>query len=151
MEPYSAGVVLPHEQTHAGPKEGRLRLLRATRTILEPIFLLWEGAIDVDGLGEPEISAREGDVTATHVLWKYKGATPDAASLVTTKGLVFLATNVGVGVSGSAVVVGTTAGVCIGSMNHFGERRGRLVGSRSEPSPARSGAARRARARRRDK
>src|SRR5205807_5108627 len=36
-------VVLPHERTHAGPKEGRLRLLRATRTQLEPIFLLHDG------------------------------------------------------------------------------------------------------------
>jgi uncharacterized protein (DUF1015 family) len=42
-EPYDRGVVLPHERTHAGPKEGRLRLLRATRTALEPIFLLYEG------------------------------------------------------------------------------------------------------------
>jgi uncharacterized protein (DUF1015 family) len=42
-EPYDRGVVLPHERTHAGPKEGRLRLLRATRTQLEPIFLLYEG------------------------------------------------------------------------------------------------------------
>jgi uncharacterized protein (DUF1015 family) len=42
-EPYDHGVVLPHERTHAGPKEGRLRLLRATRTQLEPIFLLYEG------------------------------------------------------------------------------------------------------------
>src|SRR5437763_5246404 len=43
-EPYERGVVLPHERTHAGPKEGRLRLLRATRTQLEPIFLLYDGA-----------------------------------------------------------------------------------------------------------
>jgi uncharacterized protein (DUF1015 family) len=42
-EPYDRGVVLPHERTHAGPKEGRLRLLRATQTQLEPIFLLYEG------------------------------------------------------------------------------------------------------------
>jgi uncharacterized protein (DUF1015 family) len=42
-EPYENGVVLPHERTHSGPKEGRLRLLRATRTQLEPIFLLYEG------------------------------------------------------------------------------------------------------------
>jgi uncharacterized protein (DUF1015 family) len=42
-EPYDRGVVLPHERTHSGPKEGRLRLLRATRTQLEPIFLLYEG------------------------------------------------------------------------------------------------------------
>src|SRR2546423_4929830 len=42
-EPYERGVVLPHERTHSGPKEGRLRLLRATKTQLEPIFLLHEG------------------------------------------------------------------------------------------------------------
>jgi uncharacterized protein (DUF1015 family) len=43
LEPYERRVVLPHERTHAGPKEGRLRLLRATRTQLEPIFLLHDG------------------------------------------------------------------------------------------------------------
>jgi uncharacterized protein (DUF1015 family) len=43
LEPYENQVVLPHERTHAGPKEGRLRLLRATRTQLEPIFLLHDG------------------------------------------------------------------------------------------------------------
>ncbi len=37
--------IRPHERTHAGPKEGRLRLLRATRTHVEPIFLLYEGAL----------------------------------------------------------------------------------------------------------
>src|SRR5256885_2595557 len=42
-EPYESGTVLPHERTHRGPKGGRLRLLRATRTQLEPIFLLFEG------------------------------------------------------------------------------------------------------------
>ena len=43
VEPYETGGVLPHERTHAGPKEGRLRLLRATRVQLEPIFLLYDG------------------------------------------------------------------------------------------------------------
>jgi uncharacterized protein (DUF1015 family) len=43
VEPYDRGTVLPHERTHAGPKEGRLRLLRATRVQLEPIFLLYDG------------------------------------------------------------------------------------------------------------
>jgi uncharacterized protein (DUF1015 family) len=42
-QPYEDGVVLPHERTHRGPKEGRLRLLRAVRAQLEPIFLLYEG------------------------------------------------------------------------------------------------------------
>ena len=54
-EPYETRVVLPHERTHAGPKEGRLRLLRATRTQLEPLFFLWDGSVDVDGLGEPDL------------------------------------------------------------------------------------------------
>jgi uncharacterized protein (DUF1015 family) len=43
VEPYATGTVLPHERTHAGPKEERLRLLRATRMQLEPIFLLYDG------------------------------------------------------------------------------------------------------------
>jgi uncharacterized protein (DUF1015 family) len=43
VEPYETGTVLPHERTHAGPKEGRLRVLRATRVQLEPIFLLYDG------------------------------------------------------------------------------------------------------------
>jgi uncharacterized protein (DUF1015 family) len=51
LEPYEAGVVLPHERTHAGPKEGRLRLLRALRAHVEPIFLLYEGALSGPGEG----------------------------------------------------------------------------------------------------
>ncbi|HEY2073505.1 MAG TPA: DUF1015 domain-containing protein [Gaiellaceae bacterium] len=56
-EPYESRIVLPHERTHAGPKEGRLRLLRATRTQLEPLFFLWDGTIEIDGLGEPDIES----------------------------------------------------------------------------------------------
>ena len=43
VEPYETGTVLPHERTHRGPKEGRLRLVRATGVQLEPIFLLYDG------------------------------------------------------------------------------------------------------------
>jgi uncharacterized protein (DUF1015 family) len=43
VEPYEAGAILPHERTHAGPKESRLRLLRAAGAQLEPIFLLYDG------------------------------------------------------------------------------------------------------------
>jgi uncharacterized protein (DUF1015 family) len=43
LEPYETGAVLPHERTHEGPKEGRLRLLREVQAELEPIFLLYEG------------------------------------------------------------------------------------------------------------
>jgi uncharacterized protein (DUF1015 family) len=68
LEPYENRVVLPHERTHAGPKEGRLRLLRATRTQLEPLFFLWDGAIELDGLGEPELSADDDGVASR--LWR---------------------------------------------------------------------------------
>jgi len=56
-EPYANRVVLPHERTHAGPKEGRLQLLQATRTQLEPLFFLWDGTIEIDGLGDPELQS----------------------------------------------------------------------------------------------
>ncbi|MGZ4365344.1 MAG: DUF1015 family protein [Gaiellaceae bacterium] len=69
-EPYENRVVLPHERTHSGPKEGRLRLLRATRTELEPIFLLYEG----DPLEPP---AREPDLqSGGDKLWRI-GAAPN--------------------------------------------------------------------------
>src|ERR687895_2891741 len=53
VEPYERRVVLPHERTHRGPKEGRLRLLRAVRLQLEPIFLLY------DAPSQPEARLRE--------------------------------------------------------------------------------------------
>jgi uncharacterized protein (DUF1015 family) len=43
-EPYSTGVVLPHEQTHAGTRRRRLRLLRAAQAQLEPLIFLYDGA-----------------------------------------------------------------------------------------------------------
>ena len=49
VEPYSAGVVLPHERTHEGPKEGRLRLLEL-------------GTVYVPVTGE----GKDGDYAATY-------------------------------------------------------------------------------------
>ena len=76
LEPYDRRVVLPHERTHAGPKEGRLRLLRATRVQPEPIFLLWDGSIAVEGLGEPDLAADEGGVVSR--LWRLDAGFGDA-------------------------------------------------------------------------
>jgi uncharacterized protein (DUF1015 family) len=73
VEPYSAGVVLPHERTHAGPKEGRLRLLRATRVELEPIFLLYEGGLEKPA-GEPELEVEHDGVR--NRLWRLAGDPP---------------------------------------------------------------------------
>src|SRR6058998_1826745 len=41
VEDYGQGRIRPHERTHPGPKEDRLRLTRATRTNLSPIFALY--------------------------------------------------------------------------------------------------------------
>ncbi len=41
IEEYGPGRVRPHERTHPGPKEDRLRLTRATRANMSPIFSLY--------------------------------------------------------------------------------------------------------------
>jgi uncharacterized protein (DUF1015 family) len=41
IEGYGPGRVRPHERTHPGPKEDRLRLTRATRANISPIFSLY--------------------------------------------------------------------------------------------------------------
>lgn len=46
LDPWEAGQVLPHERTLAGPKEDRLRLLRATRANISPVWLLHHGGIE---------------------------------------------------------------------------------------------------------
>ena len=55
-EPYDKRVILPHERTHRGPKEGRLRLLREVQAQLEPLFFLYEGAPPARRLGrDPDL------------------------------------------------------------------------------------------------
>ncbi len=53
VEEYGRGKVLPHERTHAGPKEDRLRLTRATAANLSPIFALFG---DPDGKAQAALS-----------------------------------------------------------------------------------------------
>jgi uncharacterized protein (DUF1015 family) len=78
LEPYENRIVLPHERTHAGPKEGRLRLLRATRTQLEPLFFLWDGTVEVDGLGEPDFEEVLEDTGVISWLWRLDTEFSDA-------------------------------------------------------------------------
>ena len=42
LEPWEAGVVLPHEKTMAKPKSDRLKLLRACAANLSPIMVLYQ-------------------------------------------------------------------------------------------------------------
>jgi uncharacterized protein (DUF1015 family) len=46
LEDYERRIVRPHERTMTGPKADRLKLLRATRTNLSSIFLLYEDPDD---------------------------------------------------------------------------------------------------------
>ena len=69
---YGEGV-RPHERTQPGPKEDRLRLTRATKHNLSPIFSLYPGdawpAIEPATAGEPwgEFADAEG---TTHRVWR---------------------------------------------------------------------------------
>jgi uncharacterized protein (DUF1015 family) len=59
---YGAGLVRPHERTQPGPREDRLRLTRATRHNLSPIFSLYPG--NVWGELEPHLDGQPwGEVT----------------------------------------------------------------------------------------
>ena len=86
VEPYGAGRIRPHERTHPGPKEDRLRLTRATRANLSPIFALhddpenaaWQ-ALEPHTTGRPFADITDPDGTR-HRLWRV--ADPDAVEAV---------------------------------------------------------------------
>jgi uncharacterized protein (DUF1015 family) len=77
---YGAGLIRPHERTHPGPKEDRLRLTRATRTNLSPIFSLfsdphgsaWDALAPFTKSG-PWAETREDDGTINQ-LWRVDDA-----------------------------------------------------------------------------
>jgi uncharacterized protein (DUF1015 family) len=86
IEPYGPGRIRPHERTHPGPKEDRLRLTRATRANISPIFSLYS---DPAGAAWSALSAATGqtpwgEVTdadgTVHRLWRV--ADPDAIASV---------------------------------------------------------------------
>jgi uncharacterized protein (DUF1015 family) len=80
VEDYGAGRIRPHERTHPGPKEDRLRLTRATRTNLSPIFSLfadpedtaWAALEPVTG-DEPFATVTDADGTVNK-LWRVADA-----------------------------------------------------------------------------
>jgi uncharacterized protein (DUF1015 family) len=75
LEPYDSGVIFRHEQTLSAPKTDRLNLLRATRTNLECIFLLYsdpernvERVLD-RAAGRSPASEVEDEYGVKHQLW----------------------------------------------------------------------------------
>ncbi|MET0771039.1 MAG: DUF1015 domain-containing protein [Solirubrobacteraceae bacterium] len=79
VEDYGPGRIRPHERTHPGPKEDRLRLTRATHANLSPIFSLYDGdawsPLAPHLAGEPLDAVTDEDGT-THRLWRV--ADPEA-------------------------------------------------------------------------
>jgi uncharacterized protein (DUF1015 family) len=76
IEDYGPGRVRPHERTHPGPKEDRLRLTRATRANVSPIFSLYSDPSHAawDALAPATEEAPWGEVTdsdgTVHRLWR---------------------------------------------------------------------------------
>jgi uncharacterized protein (DUF1015 family) len=84
VDDYGPGRIRPHERTHPGPKEDRLRLTRATRANLSPIFSLYSdpdqlawAALDPHTTGPPWAEVTDPDGTV-HRLWRV--ADPDAVA-----------------------------------------------------------------------
>src|SRR5204862_6540758 len=73
VEDYGPGRIRPHERTHPGPKEDRLRLTRATRANLSPIFVLHPGRTLLEGRGEPFADVTDDDGTR-HRMWRVTDA-----------------------------------------------------------------------------
>ena len=76
IEEYGPGRVRPHERTHPGPKEDRLRLTRATRANISPIFSLFSDpgqaawtALEPATAGDPWGEVTDADSTV-HRLWR---------------------------------------------------------------------------------
>jgi uncharacterized protein (DUF1015 family) len=87
VEDYGPGRIRPHERTHPGPREDRLRLTRATRANLSPIFALHSDPTGVAWAALGPHTDREpwGDVTddegTRHRVWPV--AAPDAVAAAT--------------------------------------------------------------------
>src|SRR4051812_10893063 len=69
VEDYGPGRIRPHERTHPGPKEDRLRLTRATRANMSPIFVLHPGPTLVEGDGDAFADVTDDEGTR-HRLWR---------------------------------------------------------------------------------
>ena len=88
VEDYGPGRIRPHERTHPGPKEDRLRLTRATKANLSPIFSLFDDPANTvaktlehaTAVGEPWGRAIDEDGTVNRV-WRM--ADPNAITTIT--------------------------------------------------------------------
>jgi uncharacterized protein (DUF1015 family) len=85
VDDYGPGTIRPHERTHPGAKEDRLRLTRATQANLSPIFSLYSDperaawrALEPAIASEPFGEVTDGDGTRNR-LWRVADPTAIAA------------------------------------------------------------------------
>jgi uncharacterized protein (DUF1015 family) len=80
IQEYGPGHVRPHERTHPGPLEDRLRLTRATKTNLSPIFALYSDpdqvAFNALGSAQPWAQTTDDDGTVNRL-----GQTEDGSAI----------------------------------------------------------------------
>ncbi|HEX4114536.1 MAG TPA: DUF1015 domain-containing protein [Solirubrobacteraceae bacterium] len=96
IEGYGPGRVRPHERTHPGPKEDRLRLMRSTRANLSPIFSLfsdpanaaWQ-ALEPETTNTPWGEVTDGDGTV-HRIWRVTDPQAIAAVQAATRDVELL-------------------------------------------------------------
>jgi uncharacterized protein (DUF1015 family) len=91
IEDYGPGRIRPHERTHPGPKEDRLRLTRATRANLSPIFSLYSDpqlaawrALEPHIQGEPWAETVDDEGTRNQ-LWRVADGEAIAAVQAATR------------------------------------------------------------------
>jgi uncharacterized protein (DUF1015 family) len=95
-EPFAAGRVRPHEHTHAGPKQDRLELLRATETMCEALLMLSRDStsalrhqlLDVTRAA-PTARARLADVEIA--LWAVHGEAAEALARAASREPLYIA------------------------------------------------------------
>jgi uncharacterized protein (DUF1015 family) len=96
IEGYGPGKVRPHERTHPGPKEDRLRLMRATRANLSPIFSLFSDPSNAawKALAPATEDIPWGEVTdadgTNHKLWRVSDSQTIAAVQEATRDVELL-------------------------------------------------------------
>jgi uncharacterized protein (DUF1015 family) len=96
LEDYAKRIVRPHERTLAGPKADRLKILRASRTNLSAVFLLYEdqdGKLDALleqalGAGEPQRARDAGGVAQELVAVTDATAIAEVQRFLATRPLV---------------------------------------------------------------
>jgi uncharacterized protein (DUF1015 family) len=96
LEDYAKRIVRPHERTLAGPKADRLKILRASRTNLSAVFLLYEdqdGKLDALleqalGAGEPQRARDAGGVALELVAVTDATAIAEVQRFLATRPLV---------------------------------------------------------------